>query len=100
MLLATVLAIHITLALAICVGMIGRYIVAFKNKEYPLKGRTAIFSGAGGLVVTGVLLAGIGKLPITSLCLDSLGIVVGLLAFELGLQKLSTRLATEKYKNK
>ena len=94
--LIAILVIHISLAFGIIAAMISRYFLAFKNKDYPLKGRTAIFNATGALVVTGVGLAIFGKLPISSLCLDSLGIVIGLLALELGLQKLSTRLAAEK----
>jgi hypothetical protein len=98
MLISIVLVIHLTLATAVVIGFIYRYILAFKNKSYPKEGRNAVFAGSAGLVVSGTLLAGIGKLPITNLCLESLGLITGLLAIELILQKLSSRLATEKNK--
>jgi hypothetical protein len=96
MFIAIVLVVHLTLAAAVSVGFIYRYILTFKNKNYPRTGRTALFGGSIGLVISGVLLAGIAKLPITSLCLESLGIIVALLVMEFGLQRLSGRLATEK----
>ncbi len=98
MLISLILIVHITLAAGVIAGFVYRYILAFKNKEYPLTGRNALFAGTAGLIITGVFMAIIAKLPITSLCLDSLGIVVALLVMEVGLQKLSSRLATEKSK--
>lgn len=98
--LITILVVHVFLAIGIIVGMAARYYLAIKNKDYPLSGRTAVFGATTGLVISGVALAIIGKLPISNLCLDSLGIVIGLLALELGLQKLSTKLATENYRSK
>jgi len=98
--LIAVLVVHISLAIGITIAMAVRYFLAIKNKDYRKKGRTAIFSATSVLVITGVALAIIGKMPISSLCLDSLGIVIGLLALELGLQRLSTKLATENYRSK
>lgn len=98
MLISLILVVHISLAAAVTVGFIWRYILAFKNKEYPTKGRKYVFGGSVGLVITGILLAVMGKLPVTSLCLDSLGLVVALLVMEVGLQKLSGVLAAEKNK--
>ena len=99
MLIPLILIVHVTLATAVMAGFAYRYILAFKNKEYPRKGRNLVFTGTVGLIITGIFLAIIAKLPITSLCLDSLGIVVALLVMEVGLQKLSRRLATEKSTN-
>ena len=96
MLIPIILVVHISLAIAIVVGFVYRYFLAFINKEYPTIGRSSIFAGTAALVITGTMLAVIGKLPITSLCLDSLGIVVALLAMEFGLLKLSNTLATQK----
>ncbi|HEY1645661.1 MAG TPA: hypothetical protein VGF75_04790 [Candidatus Saccharimonadales bacterium] len=96
MLIPLILVVHITLAFSIAAGFIYRYVSAFKNKIYPTSGRKAMFGGLVGLVTTGVLLSVIGKLPITGLCLDSLGLVIAFLVMEVGLQKLSGRLATEK----
>ncbi|MEI9913489.1 MAG: hypothetical protein WDN66_00515 [Candidatus Saccharibacteria bacterium] len=96
MLISLILVVHLTLVVAVCGGFIFRYVLAIKNKGYPNEGRTPLFVGSAGLVVTGVLLAIIGKLPITTLCLESLGLIVALLAIEIGLQKLSSTLASEK----
>jgi hypothetical protein len=96
MLISSVLVVHITLALLISAGFILRYVLAIKNKEYPTTGRRAMLGGTIGLVITGVLLSIIAKLPITKLCLESLGIVVAFLVMEFGLQVLSGKLATEK----
>ena len=96
MLITTVLVVHITLALAVSVGFIVRYILAIKNRDYPVAGRSALLGGTIGLVITGVLLAVIAKLPITGLCLESLGIIVAFLVMEFGLQVLSGKLAAEK----
>lgn len=96
MLIPLILVVHITLAFGVGAGFIYRYVLAFKNKSYPTTGRNTMFGGLVGLVASGVLLSVIGKLPITSLCLDSLGLVIAFLVMEVGLQKLSDRLATEK----
>ena len=96
MFISAVLVIHITLALAVSAGFIYRYILAIKTKSYPKFGRKTLFTGSAGLVITGVLLAGIAKLAVSTLCLESLGIIVALIALELGLQKLSGKLAAEK----
>ncbi len=96
MFITIVLVAHVTLALLISAGFIFRYILAFKNKSYPKTGRKALFTGSVCLVISGVLLAGIAKLPITTLCLESLGIIVALLVAEFGLQTISGRLAIEK----
>lgn len=95
MLLAIILALHILLAVSVSIGFIYRYILAFKAKHYPLTGRKTLYTGALGLVITGIALAIIGKLPITSLCLDSLGIISALIIMEVGLQKLANKLAAE-----
>lgn len=99
MLLTFTLALHITLAVSVFGAFLLRYIITFKNKAYPKTGRRTLLAGSIGLVVSGVLLAGVDHLPITGLCLDSLGLVVALLVLEFGLQKLAKGLAVEKVKN-
>lgn len=91
-----VLISHVLLAFAVGAGFIARYFLAFKQKAYPQEGRTPLFVGSGLLVVSGVSLAVIGKLPVTGLCLESLGLIVGLIALELGLQFFSSKLAEER----
>jgi hypothetical protein len=91
-----VLITHVLLAITISAGFILRYILAFKQKAYPSEGRTPLFFGSGLLVVSGVSLALLAKLPITSLCLESLGIISALIALELGLQFMSKKLASER----
>ena len=94
--LISVLTIHVLIAFAVGAGFIARYILAFRQKAYPKEGRKTLYAGSAILVVTGVGLAIIGKLPVTGLCLDSLGIIAALIALELGLQFMSTRLAEER----
>ncbi|MHB1865231.1 MAG: hypothetical protein ACYCPS_03670 [Candidatus Saccharimonadales bacterium] len=94
MLLAIILGAHVFLSIAVSIGFVYRYIILFKNKEYPQAGRKSVYAGSAGLIITGVLLAGIGKLPITSLCLDSLGIIVALIILEVGLIKIPGKLAS------
>ena len=91
-----VLIAHLILAFSVAAGYIVRYILAFKEKNYPSGGRTPLFVGSGLLVVSGVTLAVLAKLPVKSLCLESLGIIVALIVLELGLQYTSSKLAEER----
>src|SRR5665213_2212390 len=90
---------HVLLAFAVGAGFLARYILAFKQKAYPKAGRTPLFFGSALLVVSGVALAVVDKLPVTGLCLDSLGIIVALIVLEVGLQIFSSKLAEERIKN-
>lgn len=98
MIVSVILVIHVLLAITIVVGFAYRYALAFKKREYPTEAKKIVFGGLAGLIGTGTLLAVVAKLPITSVCLDSLGLIVAFLVMEVGLQKMSARLATEKNK--
>jgi len=88
MLITYVLVVHLILAALVLAGFSYRYIQAFRLKNYPEKGRNSLFAGSLLLVISGVLLSVIGKLPLRGLCLDSLGLITALLVMEFGLRKL------------
>lgn len=79
-----ILACHLTFAACLAVVFISRavLIVKKKNNQYL---RKLFYAFSGSLVVSGVLLSVVGKLQITTICLESLALVavVSLLDFVL-----------------
>lgn len=86
-----VLAIHLMLAAGLALLVIGRIIkLVVKQSDQLLRKLFYYFSAS--LVVSGVALSGIGKLPIATICLESLGLVVGLALADLGLSYFSKKI--------
>jgi hypothetical protein len=80
------LILHITLGTVLLLVFIVRYIAVLAKKISPKTGRSSIAVLAVALVSSGVALGIVYKAPITSACIDALGIIGFVVVLEYALQ--------------
>lgn len=96
--LISLLVAHLTLVAITGLILLVRLVNLAQKKNNP--NAVKAFRGSSILlVISGVLLAGIGKLPISSICLESLGLIVSLFLIDFGLIKFGYK-ETEKVPDK